>query len=812
MPCSLLRRDSTAPSRICFVLFFFLISLPLSLYSQSASNHSDPFNVARFDCNRVAELGVEKQGSFRAASILHYCSTGETDFRSVPTSLSDVIFGTSPPPRFVGFDINLITGTETVPHVVQAESSAWAHGNTIVVAMDDSRGVALSPLSVCSVSVSTDGGGTFTRLPYAFNQTGACFGDPTVFYSVRAGKWFVGFFAGRCPNTGFGQWESPDGINWSESGCLTGAGVTVDWLSSWVDNNPASPYYGRQYASFNDYTVGGQLTMVYSTDDGVNWSSPVVVTATTNPLRRAVRIFGSLANDGTIFVQALDEGGGGMNPRANLIFRSTNGGVNWSSQISQGPAFAAPGRGVNGYFAGMYTTPVNGYWRYMGYGQPGAAQNSVIHYVYTVHGVGSDAGDVFYIRSIDNGGTWSAPLRMNTDVTTRAQFQPSIAVNARGKLVATWFDERNTVADELQRYFRVSHDNGLTWGLDTPLSDPIFPKPLQQDPNIVPTYVGDRHDAAFSNDGQGNVAYDTWTDGRVLIGGSSQQDVFFDRINFAASLFDFDGDGKTDIGISRPVSPAQWWINKSSNGQTFALQFGAPTDRLAPADYTGDGKTDIAFWRPSTGEWFILRSEDFSFFAFAFGTNGDVPAPADYDNDLKADAAVFRPSSGTWYVSQSGGGGNRIFQFGVNGDQPIVSDYDGDGKADAAIVRASGGSYQWWIQRSTAGVLALQFGASTDKAVPGDYTGDGKSDVALWRPSTGEWFIVRSENMSFFAFPFGTNGDVPAPGDYDGDGKFDATVFRPSSATWFIARSTAGTQIVQFGANGDRPIPNAFVP
>ena len=84
--------------------------------------------------------------------------------------------------------------------------------------------------------------------------------------------------------------------------------------------------------------------------------------------------------------------------------------------------------------------------------------------------------------------------------------------------------------------------------------------------------------------------------------------------------------------------------------------------------------------------------------------------------------------------------------------------------------------------------------------------------IPIWRPATGEWLIVRSEDFSFYGFPFGANGDTVAPGDYDGDGKFDATVFRPTSATWFIARSTAGTQIVQFGANGDRPLPNAFLP
>ena len=275
------------------------------------------------------------------------------------------------------------------------------------------------------------------------------------------------------------------------------------------------------------------------------------------------------------------------------------------------------------------------------------------------------------------------------------------------------------------------------------------------------------------------------------------------------AAFDFDGDRKTDIGIFRP-SVGEWWINRSSNGVTFALQFGAATDLTVPADFTGDGKTDIAFWRPSTGEWFILRSEDLSFFAFPFGTNGDIPAPADYDNDGKADPAVFRPSDGTWYIQRSSDNGTTIQQFGATGDVPVAADYDGDGRADLAIYRPADGT--WWLNRSTAGLIVAGFGASTDKPVQGDYTGDGKADVAFWRTSTGEWYVLRSEDFSFYSFPFGTNGDLPAPGDYDGDGKIDPTVFRPSNATWFVERSTGGTTIQQFGAAGDRPVANAFVP
>ncbi|HEY0427171.1 MAG TPA: FG-GAP-like repeat-containing protein [Pyrinomonadaceae bacterium] len=274
------------------------------------------------------------------------------------------------------------------------------------------------------------------------------------------------------------------------------------------------------------------------------------------------------------------------------------------------------------------------------------------------------------------------------------------------------------------------------------------------------------------------------------------------------SVFDFDGDSKTDISVYRP-SNGEWWLNRSSNSETYAAQFGALSDKIAPADYTGDGKTDIAVWRPNTGEWFILRSENSSYYSFSFGAAGDIPAPGDFDADGKADAAVFRPSSATWYVMKSTGG-TLIQQFGQKGDAPVVADYDGDGKADIAIYRPPLG--EWWINRSTAGLIAYQFGAVGDKLVWGDYTGDGKADAAVWRPSNGSWYILRSEDQSYYSFPFGTNGDIPAPGDYDGDAKFDAAVFRPSNATWYVNKSSGGTLIQTFGQNGDTPAPAAFVP
>ena len=69
-----------------------------------------------------------------------------------------------------------------------------------------------------------------------------------------------------------------------------------------------------------------------------------------------------------------------------------------------------------------------GYWRHEGWGEP-AAFNNFVHLVYAQHGAGSDPGDVYYIRSTDGGFTFGTPFKLNTDATTRPQWQPNLSVS-----------------------------------------------------------------------------------------------------------------------------------------------------------------------------------------------------------------------------------------------------------------------------------------------------------------------------------------------------------------------------------------------
>lgn len=134
-----------------------------------------------------------------------------------------------------------------------------------------------------------------------------------------------------------------------------------------------------------------------------------------------------------------------------------------------------------------------------------------------------------------------------------------------------------------------------------------------------------------------------------------------------------------------------------------------------------------------------------------------------------------------------------------------VFDFDGDHKTDISIWRSSAG--QWWLNRSTDGVLGLSFGESSDIPRAADYTGDGKTDVAFFRPADSSWYVLRSDDFTYYAFPFGAAGDIPVTGDFDADGRADAGVYRPSVQTWFILRSSGGVLSVPFGLSGDVPVP-----
>ncbi len=502
-----------------------------------------------FDCSTIHEKGIDKMENLRAGFIMIACGEAQGGSASPAGAFSQFVQKLLPAPLAYGAaDVDLINPqTDSGTHIIQSETYTTANPDNpqqIVVAYNDSRCWPAST-NISGASVSTDGGTTFTRLTQAsgcgpFNNT---FGDPVILYNKPTSTWFTVWIDanGSCTLGGYKSTTPWDPNSWGTHFCVHSNGGD-DRESGWADNNTSSPHFGNMYVSWNDFNFpNADIFVSRSTDNGLTWGSAVQVSSG-GVFIRNVQITGDMSGNGDVYIAGMDEGGGGFpHNDINHIFRSTDGGSTWTHTYT-GPSFPGPGVTAVGYFAQMFSDD-GGYWRHEGWGEP-AAFNNVVSLVYAQHGAGADPGDVYYIRSTDSGVTFSAPFKLNTDSTTRPQWQPNLSVSPAGTLFATWYDARestsctkgNPAVPCYRMFSRKSPDNGATWLADDTFSDVVSPLPAQSDGNIQPTYAGDYdYGSALLT-----KHVSSWVDGRVTIAGASQQDAFTDRelVGFAVTTSD----------------------------------------------------------------------------------------------------------------------------------------------------------------------------------------------------------------------------------------------------------------------------------
>lgn len=268
---------------------------------------------------------------------------------------------------------------------------------------------------------------------------------------------------------------------------------------------------------------------------------------------------------------------------------------------------------------------------------------------------------------------------------------------------------------------------------------------------------------------------------------------------------------RTETASAVPDAPPIYWYTLFNNsGATNVQPWGdAATDFITPEDFDGDGKDDLTIWRPVPGgaQFWIFQSSTNTAVGHSFGIDGDDPAVVgDYDGDDKADVAVFRcpgflEPAGQCYFFYRGTNNNPGGQityvpwgFGVDGDFfPYVGDFDGDDKNDFCLQRShptTPANGQFILLKSNG--LTTEFidwGFSDDFIVPGDYDGDRKTDFCVRRsndPSVGvRTFYILTRTGATSAFVWSAAGDASAPGDYDGDGKTDIAVWRGSTTPGF---------------------------
>ena len=114
----------------------------------------------------------------------------------------------------------------------------------------------------------------------------------------------------------------------------------------------------------------------------------------------------------------------------------------------------------------------------------GGPFNNRIYLVYTDETVNENNDTEILVRtSTDDGATWSAPVRVNDDLTTNSQFLPYIALDRTSGTVAVGFHDcrndngvpgvggtNNTPNDDAEYFGSFSTNGGVTWAPNTRLS------------------------------------------------------------------------------------------------------------------------------------------------------------------------------------------------------------------------------------------------------------------------------------------------------------------------------------------------------
>lgn len=353
---------------------------------------------------------------------------------------------------------------------------------TLCGAYNDSFHGVTQNLGFSGFSRSTDQGATWTdRGAVSADDSG----DPSLVWRRVDGK----FYYAALRNGGLALYRSDDDcLNFTFVSQIANGSDDKELMA--IDNNPASPFYGRIYIVWTDFGQGGRIFSTYSTDAGATWSAQLAVSAAGLDVQGA---WPAVAPNGDLFAGWIAWLGGGF-PDGNLevqIARSTNGGVSYALVTAPMTNKVNPRDSAASGTCGR--PALKGNIRYLPSPQIAVDSTGALHAVYSYDPDGFNTGDVvdvFYRKSTDSGATWAAEVKINDDATLRDQYQPSMAIGTGGVVTIGYYSRQLDPNNlNLDYYSRTSFNGGATWQPSVRLSD--VSSPVVLDPALASCYHGD---------------------------------------------------------------------------------------------------------------------------------------------------------------------------------------------------------------------------------------------------------------------------------------------------------------------------------
>jgi hypothetical protein len=326
---------------------------------------------------------------------------------------------------------------------------------------------------------STNGGFNWREARMA--STYGVWGDPCLMYD-RLGNLYYVHLSNPSSN---GYWidrivvqKSTDGgYSWT-----TGAGIGYDppirqqdkaWLGTDMTNSQFRDNIYVAWTEFDRYgssspTDSTRILFSRSTDHGESWAAPVRISDhggncvdSDSTVEGAVPAIGP---NGEVYLSW-------SGPLGIMFDKSTDGGVTFGADIfvaSQpgGWDFTIPGifrsNGMPITSCDIGMSPFRG----------------AIYINWSDQRNGTDNTDIFFIKSTDQGETWSSPLKVNSDTGAHQQFFSWMTVDqSTGYIYIDYYDRRNSAGLETDVYISKSTDGGNSFS-DVKVSESSFiPRP-----------------------------------------------------------------------------------------------------------------------------------------------------------------------------------------------------------------------------------------------------------------------------------------------------------------------------------------------
>jgi hypothetical protein len=250
------------------------------------------------------------------------------------------------------------------------------------------------------------------------------------------------------------------------------------------------PGHGFQYQSSDGINCSGNgVQFQRSTDGGITWQAPIIIPSGPTDGTLDVDTNGNLfiGGEGNTFscVRSSNAQIGGQTPTFDRVTQN----INMGGDLSGGGINSA---GLDGML-------------FLAIDRSGGTTNNNIYMLASVLPPGRSTTDVMFVRSTDDGLTFSAPHRINDDgLTNKWHWFGTFSVAPNGRLDAVWYDSRNSVANntDSQLFYSYSTDAGVTWSPNVSVSNAF--NPLEGYPNQ--NKIGDYITIVSDNTG-GNVAY-----------------------------------------------------------------------------------------------------------------------------------------------------------------------------------------------------------------------------------------------------------------------------------------------------------------